>query len=80
MSVCVCVVLPTRHLIMYCRPQVFFKMDKAGDGEEVRLANLPQAKELAFQGFGHHLFQEVWLCCAAAVLCRWCRRWQMYCA
>lgn len=39
--------------------QVFFKMDKGGEGEEVRLADLPAAKELAFQGFGHELFQEV---------------------
>lgn len=34
-------------------------MDKAGEGEEVRLADLPSAKELALQGFGHDLFQEV---------------------
>ena len=34
-------------------------MDKTGEGEEVQLADLPQAKELAFQGFGHDLFQEV---------------------
>jgi hypothetical protein len=39
--------------------QVFFKMDKTGEGEEVRLCDLPLAKELAFQGFGHDLFQEV---------------------
>lgn len=39
--------------------QVFFKMDKGGEGEEVRLVDLPAAKELAFQGFGHELFQEV---------------------
>jgi hypothetical protein len=34
-------------------------MDKTGEGEEVRLSDLPLAKELAFQGFGHDLFQEV---------------------
>ena len=34
-------------------------MDKVGEGEEVQLADLPAAKELAFQGFGHDLFQEV---------------------
>ena len=37
-------------------------MDKTGEGEEVRLADLPETKELALQGFGHDLFQEVrWL-------------------
>lgn len=41
------------------RVQVFFKMDKGGEGEEVRLTDLPAAKELAFQGFGQELFQEV---------------------
>ncbi len=34
-------------------------MDKVGEGEEVQLCELPQARELAFQGFGHELFQEV---------------------
>lgn len=43
----------------WCIVQVFFKMDKGGEGEEVRLTDLPAAKELAFQGFGHELFQEV---------------------
>ena len=39
--------------------QVFFKMDKCGEGEEVQVRDLPLARELAFQGFGHDLFQEV---------------------
>lgn len=42
-----------------CMLQVFFKMDKNGEGEEVQLEDLPQCKDLAFQGFGHDLFQEV---------------------
>jgi hypothetical protein len=42
--------------------QVLFKMDKSGEVEEVQLCKLPQAKELAFQGFGHDLFQEVGGC------------------
>jgi exonuclease-1 len=46
-------------LLCYGCPTVFFKMDKGGEGEEVRLADLPTAKELAFQGFGHELFQEM---------------------
>lgn len=43
---------PACHALLGPHPapaQVFFKMDKAGEGEEVRLADLPAAKELAFQ-------------------------------
>ena len=39
--------------------QVFFKMDKSGDGEEVELKNLVHARELSFLGFTHEMFQEV---------------------
>ncbi len=39
--------------------QVFFKMDKSGDGEEVELRNLVHARELSFLGFTHDMFQEV---------------------
>ncbi|KAL4452455.1 hypothetical protein ABPG75_008117 [Micractinium tetrahymenae] len=46
-------------LLCYGCPRVFFKMDKTGEGEEVQLCDLPQARELAFQGFGHDLFQEL---------------------
>lgn len=46
-------------LLCYGCPKVFFKMDKTGEGEEVQLCELPQARELAFQGFGHDLFQEM---------------------
>lgn len=47
------------HRLLFSSLQVFFKMDKTGEGEEVQLCELPQARELAFQGFGHDLFQEV---------------------
>ncbi|EFN54756.1 hypothetical protein CHLNCDRAFT_24009 [Chlorella variabilis] len=46
-------------LLCYGCPTVFFKMDKNGEGEEVQLEDLPQCKDLAFQGFGHDLFQEM---------------------
>jgi exonuclease-1 len=39
--------------------QVFFKMDKSGEGEEVELKNLVHARELSFIGFTHDMFQEV---------------------
>jgi len=63
---------PATLMVACAGLQVFFKMDKTGEGEEVQLADLPQAKELAFQGFGHDLFQEVgaqwdaWVCMALA--------------
>ena len=34
-------------------------MGKGGEGEEVCQADLPAARELALQGFGLELFQEV---------------------
>lgn len=41
--------LPDLLSLVSSAMQVFFKMDKGGEGEEVRLADLPAAKELAFQ-------------------------------
>ena len=41
------------------RAQVFFKMDKSGEGEEIELRNLPHVRELSFMGFTHDMFQEV---------------------
>ena len=41
------------------RTQVFFKMDKNGEGEEVRLHDLADARELSLVGFTHEMFQEV---------------------
>ena len=50
---------PTCYRCFIATVQVFFKMEKGGEGEEIQLCDLPQCKELAFQGFGHDLFQEV---------------------
>lgn len=43
--------------------QVFFKMDRSGEGEEIELKNLALARELSFIGFTHDMFREVrWRC------------------
>lgn len=39
--------------------QVFFKMDKVGDGEEVALADLPSTREVDLRGWSHDLFQQM---------------------
>lgn len=39
--------------------QVFYKMDRAGHGEEICLADLPRNKGLSFVGFDHRMFLEV---------------------
>ena len=40
-------------------PQVLFKLDKFGNGEEVVLADLQSNKDTSFVGFTHDMFQQV---------------------
>lgn len=43
-----------------CRaPRVLFKLDKAGMGEELLLADLPANKGLSLAGFSHDMFLQV---------------------
>lgn len=39
--------------------EVLFKMDKAGEGQEVCLSDLPRCRELSFVGFTHTMFVEM---------------------
>jgi len=39
--------------------QVLFKMDKAGDGQEIVAADLAQNRDPSFIGFTHQMFLEV---------------------
>ena len=39
--------------------QVLFKMDKAGDCEEICMANIARNRELSFVGFTPEMFLEV---------------------
>ena len=41
--------------------QVLFKMDKAGEGQEVIAADLAQNRDPSFIGFTHQMFLEVCL-------------------
>ena len=39
--------------------QVLFKMDKAGEGQEIVAADLPNNRDPSFVGFTHQMFLEV---------------------
>ena len=39
--------------------QVLFKMDRAGEGQQVLLEDLSLNRELSFVGFTHQMFVEV---------------------
>lgn len=39
--------------------QVLFKMDKAGEGQEIVAADLAQNRDPSFVGFTHQMFLEV---------------------
>lgn len=53
------VITEDSDLLAYGCPTVFFKMDKAGEGQEILLADLASNKELDFKGFTHDLFLEM---------------------
>ena len=40
-------------------PQVLYKMDKAGSGDEICAADLPRNRKLSFVGFTPQMFLEV---------------------
>jgi hypothetical protein len=57
------VITEDSDLLAYGCPVVLFKMDRAGDAQEVALADLPACRDLALAHFPHALFQQV---CALA--------------
>ena len=46
-------------MLPYGCPRVLFKMDKAGAGQQVCLADLPRNRDPGFAGFTHDMFLEV---------------------
>jgi exonuclease-1 len=48
----------------FVSPQVLYKLDRSGHGEEICLADLPRNKGVSFANFNHNMFLEV---CAAFV-------------
>ena len=46
-------------MLAYGCPRVLFKMDKAGEGQEICAGDLPQSRNPSFVGFTHDMFLEV---------------------
>ena len=53
------VITEDSDLLAYGCPEVLFKLDKTGECDHVRLADLPQNRTLSFRGFTHDNFIEV---------------------
>ena len=39
--------------------QILYKLDKHGQGEEIRLEDLPMNTGISFTGFSHEMFSQV---------------------
>ena len=57
------VITEDSDLLPYGCPRVLFKMDKAGNGQQVCLEDLPRNRDPSFVGFTHDMFLEVRLAC-----------------
>ncbi len=53
------VITEDSDMLPYGCPRVLFKMDKAGAGQQVCLADLPRNRDPGFAGFTHDMFLEV---------------------
>lgn len=56
------VITEDSDLLPYGCPRVLFKMDKAGNGQQVCLEDLPRNRDPSFAAFTHDMFLEVRLC------------------
>ncbi|GMH41851.1 hypothetical protein BSKO_09761 [Bryopsis sp. KO-2023] len=53
------VITEDSDLLAYACPRVFFKFDKNGEGQEIKLADLPRNKGINLVGFDHQMFLEM---------------------
>lgn len=56
------VITEDSDMLAYGCPQVLFKMDKTGTGQEICMARLPEARTPSFVGFSSEMFLEVSTC------------------
>jgi len=53
------VITEDSDMLAYGCPNVLFKMDKTGMGQEICMARLPEARNPSFVGFSRDMFLEV---------------------